>query len=273
MFLFISLIILFTSFSGGSWNDGLVPKGLQPEGTMPPYEDGRLVFDARASSYNVTALTGKQAVLVCVVRNIGNESISWIRHSDTSLLAVNKFIYTTSDRIKVHHQPGTDDWGLSIQPVELRDKGWYSCQVSITPHIEHRIYLNVIQPTTSIIGSKDRYIEEGSTINITCVIEAGPSNHNPSFVFWTYNGKIITYDREKGGTVMISERGKTTTSSLIITHATQSDSGKYECDPSVSYPQSVNVHVIKIGQEAIIDSGGSRLMFIYLTWLTTLFIL
>ena len=47
---------------------------------------------------------------------------------------------------------------------------------------------------------------------------------------------------------MISERGKTTTSSLIITHATQSDSGKYECDPSVSYPQSVNVHVIKIGK-------------------------
>ena len=48
--------------------------------------------------------------------------------------------------------------------------------------------------------------------------------------------------------MMISERGKTTTSSLIITHATQSDSGKYECDPSASYPQSVNVHVIKIGK-------------------------
>ena len=47
---------------------------------------------------------------------------------------------------------------------------------------------------------------------------------------------------------MISERGKTTTSSLIITHATQSDSGKYECDPSASYPKSVNVHVIKIGK-------------------------
>ena len=60
--------------------------------------------------------------------------------------------------------------------------------------------------------------------------------------------QIITYDREKGGTVMLSERGKTTTSSLIITHATQRDSGKYECDPSASYPQSVNVHIIKIGK-------------------------
>ena len=31
--------------------------------------------------------------------------------------------------------------------------------------------------------------------------QAGPLNLNPSFVFWNYNGKIITYDRERGGTV------------------------------------------------------------------------
>ena len=33
--------------------------------------------------------------------------------------------------------------------------------------------------------------------------QAGPLNLNPSFVFWNYNGKIITYDRERGGTVVI----------------------------------------------------------------------
>ena len=27
--------------------------------------------------------------------------VSWIRHRDTSLLAVNKFVYTTSHRVKV----------------------------------------------------------------------------------------------------------------------------------------------------------------------------
>ena len=27
------------------------------------------------STYNVTALTGKQAILICAVRNIGNESV------------------------------------------------------------------------------------------------------------------------------------------------------------------------------------------------------
>ena len=89
-------------------------------------------------------------------------------------------------------------------------------------------------------------------------------NLNPSYVFWNYNGKIITYDRERGGTVVIrfeilrqkilsnfsiviSEKRDQTTSSLIITHATSKDSGQYECDPSASYPQHVNVHVIKRG--------------------------
>ena len=52
---------------------------------------------------------------------------------------------------------------------------------------------------------------------------------NPSFVFWNYNGKIITYDRERGGTVVISDRGDQTTSSLIISHATQVKFGVHQC--------------------------------------------
>ena len=115
----------------------------------------------------------------------------------------------------------------------------FPLQVSTTPHMEHRMYLGVIQPKTIVLGPKERYIEKGSTINLTCIIQvnnnniiydptpvqAGPLNLNPSFVFWNYNGKIITYDRERGGTVVISDRGDQTTSSLIISHATQVRAG------------------------------------------------
>ena len=72
--------------------------------------------------------------------------VSWIRHRDTSLLAVNKFVYTTSHRVKVinmtlrklTHIPivsqvqnaaDSDEWRLVLQPVEITDQGWYSCQV------------------------------------------------------------------------------------------------------------------------------------------------
>ena len=80
--------------------------------------------------------------------------VSWIRHRDTSLLAVNKFVYTTSHRVKVitmkllikenkkevetnvsnvpqvQNAADSDEWRLVLQPVEITDQGWYSCQVS-----------------------------------------------------------------------------------------------------------------------------------------------
>ena len=72
--------------------------------------------------------------------------VSWIRHRDTSLLAVNKFVYTTSHRVKVitvtlrkltnvtnvsqvQNAADSDEWRLGLQPVEITDQGWYSCQV------------------------------------------------------------------------------------------------------------------------------------------------
>jgi len=235
---------------GSGWDGGAVPSDLKPGGTQASYSagrDGDLSLDAAASSYNVSALVGKQAVLSCIIRNVNNHSISWIRHRDTSLLAVNKFVYTTSHRFKVQHAGGSPEWRLVVRPVSLADRGWYSCQVSTTPHLEHRMFLSVIEPKTVILGPQERYIEKGSTINLTCLIHAGPLNLNPAFVFWNYEGKIITYDRERGGTVVISDRGDQTTSSLVITHATAVDSGQYQCDPSHSYPQHVNVHVIDTG--------------------------
>ena len=135
-----------------------------------------------------------------------------------------------------------------MQPVALEDEGWYSCQISTTLHMEHRVRLIVIEPTTNILGPKQLYIEKGSTINLNCIIKAGPLNLNPAYVFWNYNGKVITYDRERGGTVVISERSEQTTSSLIITHATATDTGQYECDSSASYSKHVNVHVIRRGK-------------------------
>ena len=87
----------------------------------------------------------------------------------------------------MQHTPDSAEWRLVLRPVELRDQGWYSCQVgagagthsltqcrhqvSTTPHLEHRMYLGVIQPKTVIMGPQERYIEKGSTINLTCIIQ------------------------------------------------------------------------------------------------------
>ena len=73
--------------------------------------------------------------------------VSWIRHRDAGILAVNNFVYTTSHRIKVFHQNGSSEWRLSINPVEISDDGTYECQISTTPTTFHSMAVRVVGKT------------------------------------------------------------------------------------------------------------------------------
>ncbi|KAL1396312.1 hypothetical protein pipiens_002714, partial [Culex pipiens pipiens] len=68
-------------------------------------------FDISASR-NVTALVGNTAYLNCRVRNLGNRTVSWIRHRDLHLLTVGKATYTSDQRYQSVHNPALDDWSL-----------------------------------------------------------------------------------------------------------------------------------------------------------------
>ncbi|KAH8369249.1 hypothetical protein KR009_005623 [Drosophila setifemur] len=208
-------------------------------------------FD-KAFSKNVTALLGKTAYLNCRVKNLGNKTmllqVSWVRHRDIHLLTVGRYTYTSDQRFRAIHQPQTEDWMLQIKYPQHRDSGIYECQVSTTPHMSHYIHLNVVEPSTEIIGAPDLYIESGSTINLTCVILNSPEP--PAYIFWNHNNafpshpQIINYDSPRGGVSVVTNKGETTTSFLLIKSARPSDSGHYQCNPSNAKPKSVTVHVL-----------------------------
>ncbi|KPU79574.1 uncharacterized protein Dana_GF17168, isoform F [Drosophila ananassae] len=202
-------------------------------------------FD-KAYSKNVTALLGKTAYLNCRVKNLGNKTmllqVSWVRHRDIHLLTVGRYTYTSDQRFRAIHQPQTEDWMLQIKYPQHRDSGIYECQVSTTPHMSHYIHLNVVEPSTEIIGAPDLYIESGSTINLTCVILNSPEP--PAYIFWNHNNAIINYDSPRGGVSVVTNKGDTTTSFLLIKSARPSDSGHYQCNPSNAKPKSVTVHVL-----------------------------
>ncbi|SPP83525.1 blast:Neurotrimin [Drosophila guanche] len=202
-------------------------------------------FD-KAVSKNVTALLGKTAYLNCRVKNLGNKTmllqVSWVRHRDIHLLTVGRYTYTSDQRFRAIHQPQTEDWMLQIKYPQHRDSGIYECQVSTTPHMSHYIHLNVVEPSTEIIGAPDLYIESGSTINLTCVILNSPEP--PAYIFWNHNNAIINYDSPRGGVSVVTNKGETTTSFLLIKSARPSDSGHYQCNPSNAKPRSVTVHVL-----------------------------
>lgn len=204
-------------------------------------------FD-KAASKNVTALLGKTAYLTCRVKNLtsGNKTsllqVSWVRHRDIHLLTVGRYTYTSDQRFRAIHHPHSEDWILQIKYPQHRDSGIYECQVSTTPHMSHYIHLNVIEPSTEIIGAPDLYIESGSTINLTCLIADSPEP--PAYIFWNHNNAIVTYDSPRGGIRVTTRKEEQSTSFLLIENAQPSDSGVYQCNPSNAKSKSVTVHVL-----------------------------
>lgn len=56
--------------------------------------------------------------------------------------------------------------------------------------------------------------------------------------------QIINFDSPRGGISLITEKGRLTTSRLLVQKAIQSDSGMYTCAPSNANPISVRVHIL-----------------------------
>ncbi|XP_024081319.1 uncharacterized protein LOC112126128 [Cimex lectularius] len=114
-----------------------------------------------------------------------DSKVSWVRHRDIHLLTVGRYTYTSDQRFRAIHHQSSEDWSLQIKYPQHRDTGIYECQISTTPHMSHFIHLNVVEPTTDIIGGPDLYIDRGSTINLTCVVLYSPEP--PAYIFWNHN--------------------------------------------------------------------------------------
>ncbi|XP_030747171.1 Down syndrome cell adhesion molecule-like protein 1 homolog [Sitophilus oryzae] len=210
-------------------------------------------FD-KSVSRNVTALVGKTAYLGCRVRNLGNRTVSWIRHRDLHLLTVNRFTYTSDQRFSALHNPQTEDWTLLVRYPQKRDAGIYECQVGTTPPIGHSMYLSVVEPITMLLGGPEMYINQGSTMNLTCVVRHSPEP--PPSIYWTHDQQEINYDSPRGGVSVITEKGDITVSYLLIQRATEKDSGRYTCHPSNANPKTLTVHVLSGEHPAAMQHGG-----------------
>ncbi|XP_026476327.1 zwei Ig domain protein zig-8-like [Ctenocephalides felis] len=191
---------------------------------------------------NYTGLVGQPISLLCKVKNLGNRTVSWVRHRDIHLLTVGRYTYTSDQRFETKHSPHSEDWLLYIRYPQKHDTGVYECQISSTPPIGHKVYLDVVEPTTEIAGEPDVFINRGSIINLLCEIRYAPQP--PPHVTWSHEGTVINYDSPRGGISSVTEKGIFTTSRLLIQQAIGSDSGVYSCTPSNAPNATIRVHVV-----------------------------
>ncbi|XP_046403242.1 obscurin-like protein 1 isoform X2 [Ischnura elegans] len=250
---------------------------------LPPLGRNEPYFDPMTPR-NVTALVGKSAYLSCRVRNLGNKTVSWIRHRDIHILTVGSYTYTSDQRFQAIHHTDNEEWTLQIKWAQKRDAGIYECQISTQPHRSYFVALNVVErlptdppekrndaydqyqnhqmfrdqvPTATILGAPDLHVDKGSTINLTCIIKYSPEP--PAYIFWYHHDEVISYDSNRGGVSVITEKGEVTTSYLLIQHALLSDSGKYSCSPSNADVASVRVHVLNGERPAAMQTGSAGL--------------
>ena len=106
------------------------------------------------------------------------------------------------------------------------------------------------EPHTEILGGPSIFIEEGATMNLTCVVKESPEP--PQYIFWYHNGQPISYSSIRGGISQITEKGDVTASFLLIQEARMEDSGEYLCQASVGNTSTITVHVFKSTQREML---------------------
>lgn len=222
--------------------------------------DPDMVYFDHDNPTNLTVLVGHRANLPCRVLNLNNkkegQQVSWIRQRDLHILTVGIYTYTADDRFKVVHATESDEWTLEINPVAFRDAGVYECQVSSSPKISLPISLTVEAQKARIEGPTEVYIQNGSTIRLTCVVNT--HYDNVGVVSWFRDTHRLDYDSPRGGVSIEIEKTPThTTSKLFITPALRLDSGNYTCGPQCAAPASVLVMVVNGEESAAVHKAGS----------------
>jgi len=233
-----------------------IPSGGHGQGGLQqgPFFDTLIDPDTGQGGRNVTTAEGGKALLFCTIRNLGdNNTVSWIKKARHPVVLSSGTAVFTSDR-RVRIKTRSDTWILQIDPVLQKDDAFYECQVNTRNTMSLVFKLNVEPAHAQIHGEAAVYVKVGSTISLTCTINL--YSVPPPDITWYHGSKVLNFDSPRGGISLETEKTRTgTTSKLLVTRATEVDSGSYTCDPSRGQPKTADVHIITDEQPAELQDG------------------
>uniref|UniRef100_A0A2S2QVG0 Ig-like domain-containing protein n=1 Tax=Sipha flava TaxID=143950 RepID=A0A2S2QVG0_9HEMI len=206
------------------------------------------------NSSTVVAQTGVASRISCLVANLGDCVVSWIRRRDYRLLTVGLSTYTEDLRFQSLHHVQTGDWTLQIKYVQLRDAGLYECQISSHPPKSIFINLKVVEAQAEIAGASEKYLMLNSPLHLECVVRQSPVD--PVYIFWYHDSRMINYDIDRGVNVTSNLPNKH--SALYIERASRAHSGNYTCAPSNAFPANTVIHILNGENPAAMQHGHGR---------------
>ena len=118
-----------------------VPFEKTPKHLMP-------YFVESMSTQNITVNPGENALLMCVVRNLGEHLVMWRRADQLVPLTIGQQRHVLDERIMADANALTGEWTLAIRNARLADSAVYLCQVNAITgddgsYLERRVQLRV----------------------------------------------------------------------------------------------------------------------------------
>ncbi|XP_065581962.1 zwei Ig domain protein zig-8-like, partial [Artemia franciscana] len=92
---------------------------------------------------NITVAMGRDAIFPCVVNNLTNYKVAWLKEETHSLLSIHDKLITRNYRISLS-EAMDKRWTLRISSVQESDTGWYMCQINTVPMLSQKAYLHVV---------------------------------------------------------------------------------------------------------------------------------
>uniref|UniRef100_A0A1B0FL67 Ig-like domain-containing protein n=1 Tax=Glossina morsitans morsitans TaxID=37546 RepID=A0A1B0FL67_GLOMM len=80
----------------------------------------------------MTVAQGRDVSFTCVVNNLGQYRVAWIKSDSKAILGIHTHMVSLNPRLSVTHN-GHNTWKLHISHVHLNDSGSYMCQVNTDP--------------------------------------------------------------------------------------------------------------------------------------------
>ncbi|XP_061395444.1 lachesin-like, partial [Musca vetustissima] len=182
---------------------------------------------------NVTVSLGRDALLACVVENLKNYKVAWVRVDTQTILSIHHNVIIQNNRISLTYNDHRS-WYLHIKEVDESDRGWYMCQVNTDPMRSRKGYLQVVVPPMIVEGmtSHDVVAREGLNVTLTCKARGYPE----PYVMWR---------REDGEEMLIGGEHVNVVDGehLHITKVSRLHMAAYLCVASNGVPPSISRRV------------------------------
>ncbi|KAL4702984.1 hypothetical protein ACJJTC_008762 [Scirpophaga incertulas] len=187
---------------------------------------------------NLTVSLGRDATFECIVVNLGNYRVGWVKADTKAIQAIHEHVITHNPRVSVSHSDHST-WYLHIKSVQEEDRGQYMCQINTDPMKSQMGFLDVVIPPDFIPEetSGDTMVPEGGTARVSCKARGVP----PPTVMWKREDgqEIVVRDHSGAKTKVSSYQGEV----LKLMKISRSEMGTYLCIASNGIPPTVSKRI------------------------------